>query len=201
MDQKIVPKPVISPAPIPVMRPVPKPVIKPIEVIDRNVELAKNTMWCADGQCRFPSGTLDFTNTNALNFRISGGDTVEFGVGMKKEANAGKIGYAAFTNGLDIVGAGTEAGKRMVTVFDHMNVPGQIVTNNLRTPSIQTVDGGAFMNQWGINVGGGNDFTANGLMIRRGDVVIDGVGGLRSFITETQKVINDMNRRLGSRGI
>jgi hypothetical protein len=59
-----------------------------------------------------------------------GGSTMlEFGYGIAgKEINAGKIGYAAFTSALDIVGAGTT--DRTVRIFDNLTVGG-ITTNTL----------------------------------------------------------------------
>jgi hypothetical protein len=50
--------------------------------------------------------------------KIEGLNTVEFGAGLTKEINAGKIGYQTFTAGaLDIVGAGTTVANRKVNIF------------------------------------------------------------------------------------
>ncbi len=47
--------------------------------------------------------------------KINNKAILEFGVGLTKETNAGKIGYEAFTSGaLDIVGGGTTASNRKV---------------------------------------------------------------------------------------
>jgi hypothetical protein len=50
--------------------------------------------------------------------KIEGLNTIEFGAGLSKEINAGKIGYQTFTAGaLDIVGAGTTVANRKVNIF------------------------------------------------------------------------------------
>ncbi len=50
--------------------------------------------------------------------KIEGLNTLEFGAGLSKELNAGKIGYQTFTPGaLDIVGAGTTVATRKVNIF------------------------------------------------------------------------------------
>ncbi len=61
------------------------------------------------------------TTGNTLLFNgeldVLGGGTLEFGAGLPKEANAGKIGYGTFTpQTLDIVGAGTSGSTRKVKV-------------------------------------------------------------------------------------
>lgn len=61
------------------------------------------------------------TTGNTLLFNgeldVLGGGTLEFGAGLPKEANAGKIGYGTFTpQTLDIVGAGTNGPTRKVKV-------------------------------------------------------------------------------------
>ena len=51
----------------------------------------------------------------AGNMKIDGANTLEFGAGVSKEVNAGKIGYNAFASGaLDIVGAGTSGTNRKI---------------------------------------------------------------------------------------
>lgn len=49
--------------------------------------------------------------------QIEGEQTLELGYGIPKEANAGKLGYQVWTDGLDIVGAGTEEGSRKIQLF------------------------------------------------------------------------------------
>ena len=59
------------------------------------------------------SGTLGLTSTNII----------DFGYGVTKEANAGRIGYERFTSGcLDIVGGGTTAGDRRVVIYDKLGI-------------------------------------------------------------------------------
>jgi hypothetical protein len=67
--------------------------------------------------------SLDAAATNALvevngEMKIEGLNTLEFGAGLTKETNAGKIGYQTYTPGaLDIVGAGTLVSNRKVNIF------------------------------------------------------------------------------------
>ncbi len=51
--------------------------------------------------------------------KINANQTLEFGAGLTKELNAGKIGYATFTVGaLDIVGAGTAISNRVIRFWN-----------------------------------------------------------------------------------
>lgn len=50
---------------------------------------------------------------------LQGTRVLEFGKGETKETNAGKIGYKTFSSGLDIVGAGTSSGSRVVRLYDY----------------------------------------------------------------------------------
>jgi hypothetical protein len=52
-------------------------------------------------------GHLDVLNNNSL----------EFGAGLTKQGDAGRMGYQLFSDGLDIVGAGTTALNRKITMF------------------------------------------------------------------------------------
>jgi hypothetical protein len=67
--------------------------------------------------------SLNAAATNALvqvngEMKIEGLNTLEFGAGLTKEINAGKIGYQTFTAGaLDIIGAGTLVANRKVNIF------------------------------------------------------------------------------------
>lgn len=64
---------------------------------------------------KFPSAKLQ-VNGNAI---INNFNTLEFGNGITKEINAGKIGYRAFsTDALDIVGAGSTAVNRKIHFFN-----------------------------------------------------------------------------------
>jgi hypothetical protein len=52
------------------------------------------------------------------NVQIAGNSNLEFGAGLTKEANAGKIGYGLLTSGvLDIVGGGTTSSNRSVKIW------------------------------------------------------------------------------------
>ncbi len=50
--------------------------------------------------------------------QITNNNFIEFGKGISKETNAGKIGYQTFSTGLDIVGAGTTGSNRKITFFN-----------------------------------------------------------------------------------
>ena len=72
------------------------------------------------------AGTSTLGTTNITNLivagpgRINGANAMEFGGGLTKQADAGKIGYGTFTAGtLDIVGAGSAANglDRKVKIF------------------------------------------------------------------------------------
>ena len=75
------------------------------------------------------------TTTGALELNgkltISGSgektNILEFGAGVTKQIDAGKIGYEKFTPGaLDIVGAGTDDGARNIVLWDNIWVPNNI---------------------------------------------------------------------------
>jgi hypothetical protein len=67
--------------------------------------------------------SLDAAATNALvevngTMKIEGLNTLEFGAGIAKEINAGKIGYHYFApDALSIVGAGTLVSNRKLNIF------------------------------------------------------------------------------------
>ena len=77
------------------------------------------------------SSNADILGTiTARNITVSNNSVIEFGFGVSgKEANAGKIGYGAFTTGLDIVGAGTTGTNRVVRVFDILTTTTVNATN------------------------------------------------------------------------
>ena len=56
-------------------------------------------------------------NVLTLNgqMRLLGPNSLEFGAGLTKEANNGRIGYQLFSTGLDIVGAGADVANRRIT--------------------------------------------------------------------------------------
>lgn len=81
---------------------------------------------------------IAYTTTPAEKLSINGNasltstNTIEFGKSVaSKEANAGKIGYQTFTTGaLDIVGAGTASGNRLVKLWDNITISGLSGTGN-----------------------------------------------------------------------
>ena len=98
------------------------------------------------------TGNIDASRINNLpggfpGWKVSNKDVLEFGVGIQKEVNAGKIGYTAFANSdaLDIVGAGTGQ-IRKVKIWDNLEVGGNItalsVNANIDASKITgTIDG------------------------------------------------------------
>jgi hypothetical protein len=52
------------------------------------------------------------------DIKIEGSNTIEFGAGIGKEMNAGKIGYQTFSDGLNVVGAGTNNSNRKITFYN-----------------------------------------------------------------------------------
>ena len=71
---------------------------------------------------------------NAEGLALTGGLTmtgdqdannvIELGYGVTKEVSAGKIGYRAFSDGLDIVGATSSIGTRQVHLWDDVYIHG-----------------------------------------------------------------------------
>jgi hypothetical protein len=84
-----------------------------------------------------PSQLLDVNGTCKINsLLIPGTNVIEFGSGVAgKDTNAGKIGYTVFSTGLDIVGAGTTNGSRLVKIYDLLNVVGDITSGGTITSS------------------------------------------------------------------
>ena len=77
--------------------------------------LKATTLWCADGSCITPK-----------NIDLSKGQFIEFGKGVDgKDQNAGKVGYQVFSDGLDIIGAGTLS-NRKVRLQDNLEVSGSL---------------------------------------------------------------------------
>ena len=65
------------------------------------------------------------------NVLINSNNELEFGLGITKENNAGKIGYQRFSDSLDIVGAGTNNTNRKVRIYEHLDVGNSITTPNI----------------------------------------------------------------------
>ena len=77
-------------------------------------------------QVNATTGISNFNWVNAANLtvnghsKITGGNVLEFGVndaGRPRNTAAGQIGYQAYSNGLDIVGAGPEIAQRRLTLW------------------------------------------------------------------------------------
>ncbi len=85
---------------------------KPLSIITRNTERIRVDVNGLVGiGTTIPSAKLQV----AGNVKIDGANTLEFGAGLTKEINAGKIGYGNITPGeLDIVGAGTNTTNRRI---------------------------------------------------------------------------------------
>ncbi|MCG3131846.1 MAG: hypothetical protein FLDDKLPJ_02656 [Phycisphaerae bacterium] len=68
----------------------------------------------------------------AGNAKIDGTNTLEFGAGLSKETNAGKVGYQVFTpDALDIVGAGASGLNRKIKLWSEggLTIDGPTVAN------------------------------------------------------------------------
>jgi hypothetical protein len=62
---------------------------------------------------------------------LSGSNVLQMGQGVTRDTNAGKIAYNAFGFGaLDIVGAGTVAGERIVKLYDNVIVNGSLYSTS-----------------------------------------------------------------------
>ncbi|MCG8700507.1 MAG: hypothetical protein MI922_20805 [Bacteroidales bacterium] len=68
------------------------------------------------------------------------GATIELGAGVPKEANAGKIAYQRWSDGLDIVGVGSNPNNRKITFFCEggANFYGRIWATNVYTTKVET---------------------------------------------------------------
>ena len=143
------------------------------------------------------SGTSTLGNATVINLTVStsakvnGANVLEFGAGLTKEVNAGKIGYGAFTTGaLDIIGAGTTGLNRKIHLFAEggLTIDGPVTATGAVTASSFAGAGSALTSLNASNLGSGtvpdarigativrnnsaptftavtvNDFTLNGL--------------------------------------
>lgn len=85
------------------------------------------------------------------NVKIDSANLLEFGAGIVgKEANAGKIGYQKFSNGLDVIGAGASQNSRKIKFWAEggSDFQGAIRVNGLtNTDSLKTgINGTTFKN-------------------------------------------------------
>jgi len=68
-------------------------------------------------------------NSVGNNNKINKGVALEFGSDLnpdRKHPDAGKIVYQGWSSGLDIIGAGESQNRRLVTIYDDLNVKGQV---------------------------------------------------------------------------
>jgi hypothetical protein len=89
-----------------------------------------------------PTSKLDINGTTIFRSsnQITNNNTLEFGAGITKEPNAGKIGYQTFSTALDIVGAGSNNTNRKVKLWSEggaeiaggVNVAGTVEADGLR---------------------------------------------------------------------
>ena len=77
------------------------------------------------------TGTLNVTTLNFNNLNITMNNVIQFGVGITKETNAGKIGYQFASTNLDIVGAGTVNGQRGIRLWDRVGINTNPTTTNV----------------------------------------------------------------------
>ncbi|QNL21026.1 hypothetical protein HZR84_03415 [Hyphobacterium sp. CCMP332] len=66
--------------------------------------------------------TFNGISRHENNVEIRESNYLEFGYGVEKEVNAGKIGYQIWTPNLDIVGAGEEVGERQIRLWDKVTI-------------------------------------------------------------------------------
>ncbi len=103
---------------------------------------ASNMYYSAEGSAinQF-SGNVGFnTSTAAHNFELNGSmgitaaNQLEFGSGVTKEVNAGKIWYTT-ANELLIVGGGTANGSRKIVLADNVTIGGTLTVSGTNVPS------------------------------------------------------------------
>jgi len=85
-----------------------------------------------------PSVRLDVNGTirASAGILIPDSNIIEFGHGVSgKEVNAGKIGYNVFTDGLNIVGSGTDT-NRLVYIYEHLEVGTSITTGTIHANTL-----------------------------------------------------------------
>lgn len=127
---------------------------------------------------------------------------LEMGAGLSKESSAGKIAYQLFSSGLDIVGAGTVNGSRLVKLWDNVEVPSTITTNNLKAVNLCTTAGACATVQNIINglsnsltPGGlGYDIDANGRVDQADQTIVVNCSLGASSCTSLYRLRSDLNR-------
>lgn len=109
---------------------------------------------------------------NVLSFGghldVLGNNSLEFGVGIPKQGDAGRIGYQLFgspADSLDIVGAGTTANNRKVRIYAE---GGLNVTGPVNAPSFNGAHTGDGSGLTGLpKLSGGNTFSGNQILNNR----------------------------------
>lgn len=96
-------------------------------------ELGNNTVFNLNGGNvgigTVPSAKLHING----NLKVQGANEIETGEGTTKEVNAGKIAYQKFSDGLDIVGAGTTGSNRKIKLWAE---GGTTFTGSISAPSL-----------------------------------------------------------------
>jgi len=134
-----------------------------------------------------PPGISGETGSSIMN-----NNTIQFGKGINKHADAGKIGYQVYSDGLDIIGAGTTAGSRKVSISDNLQVAQDItVGRNLLTNNLYLNEDGANFwefntNNSSLNVNRDNtnllNIDQNGNFSVLGDISTNGIINANNFI-------------------
>lgn len=137
---------------------VPYPLTAGTSPLGYNMTLQDNVTIVRSLLCPTIQATVNmYTKLMTVNGLLYVGDPTLTG----RDPNAGTIGYATTSLGLDITGAGTTVGERLVNILDNMQVNGDLtVTGNLVVKGNATISGvsagagwctmtGGFINQFG----------------------------------------------------
>ena len=82
-----------------------------------------------DKTIMFTGNTAEVGGFDSDGLFVNKPSVLEFGKGEAKEVNAGKIGYQKFSQGLDIVGAGSTSTGRKIKMWDDVEVTGSLKVN------------------------------------------------------------------------
>ena len=119
-----------------------------------------------------PAYTVDINGTlrASAGMLLSSSNVFEFGHGISgKNADAGKIGYNTWTSGLNIVGAGTTAGNRLVYIYDNLQVGTSVTMPNIRITGTTNITGNA-----SVQATTNNYTLTSGSLNVTGDIVLSG---------------------------
>jgi subtilisin-like proprotein convertase family protein len=124
-----------------------------------------------------PSAKLHVAGT----LKIDAANSLELGVGLTKEANAGKIGYGLFTtDALDIIGGGTTSTNRKIKLW---NEGGLLLTGNIsmtnaadRSFAVDDVNVAASVGK-NLNIKAGSSINTSGGATTGGDLVLQAGNG------------------------